>query len=353
MLYPLKFQPIFKSYLWGGRELEKLGKKLPEGIVAESWEVSCHPDGVSVVSNGQYKDMPLPALIDKFGRKLLGSALPESSLSRFPLLVKLIDANDRLSIQVHPDDEYAGIHEDGEYGKNEMWYVISAKPGAKLICGVLPWVTREVFEQAVRDGKIESTLNMVEVFPGDIISIPAGFIHAIGKGLVVAEIQQSSNVTYRIYDYGRKDKDGKPRPLHINKALEVIDFNGNKSRGKIKELYVSMGHRSSKAYLTANKYFCVEKYMISRGIDEDTAGKRFYMFLFLEGGAEIIFDGGAIRMKRGESVLIPASIGRYRMDGSFQALKAYVPELYEDVVNPLTQAGYTMSQIACCVEGLR
>ena len=352
MLYPLKFKPVYKSYIWGGRGFKKLGKRLPLGIIAESWEISCHPDGVSIIANGEFKGMPLTKLAELFGRELIGEALLDKDMTKFPLLVKLIDANDRLSVQVHPDDGYASVYENGEYGKNEMWYVISAKPGAKLVYDVVPGVKKESFEQAVRDGRIESCLNFINVFPGDVINIPAGLVHAIGEGIVIAEIQQNSNTTYRVYDYNRVDMYGNKRPLHIEKALGVIDFDTSKRKGKTRGLKVWIGESSIKTHLIANKYFSVEKYEVDGSICEDTEGGRFHVFIILGGKAEIAFDEGTIKLTRGESVLIPAALGKYQLNGHFEALKSYVPDLEKNVIDKLTEGGYTMRQIFDCVDGL-
>jgi mannose-6-phosphate isomerase len=257
MFYPFKFQPVYKDYIWGGRNFEKLGKTLPKGIVAESWEVSCHPDGVSIIENGEFRGIPLPSMVDIYGRILVGTALPEKDLRKFPLLVKFIDANKDLSVQVHPDDNYANTYENGEYGKNEMWYIMSAEPGAKLIYDVVPGTTRESFRRAVEEDNIEHCLKSMEVFPGDVINIPSGLIHAIGKGILLAEIQQNSNTTYRVYDYNRTDKNGSKRPLHIGKALDVIDFDASGRKEKYRGLEISAGADSSKKFLIANSYFSV------------------------------------------------------------------------------------------------
>lgn len=353
MLYPLKFKPVYKDYIWGGRNFEKLGKVLPEGIVAESWEISCHPDGTSIVSNGEYEGMLLPDLISKLGRQIVGTALPEKDVSKFPLLVKFIDANDDLSVQVHPDDSYALTHENGEYGKNEMWYIMSAKPGAKLIYDVIPGTTREVLGQAVKDNKIESCLKYVEVLPGDVINIPAGLIHAIGRGIMLAEIQQNSNTTYRVYDFNRVDKNGNKRPLHIEKALDVIDFNTGSRKEKYDGLEIRTEPGSSKKYAVANGYFSVELYNISGKADETADGSRFYIYVFTEGEGTINYGADSLNVKAGESVLIPAALGSYTIEGNFKALKSYVPNLEQNVFEPLKKSGYTLEEIYENVGGLR
>ena len=345
MFYPLKFNPIYKDYLWGGRNLEKFGKKLPGGVVAESWEISCHPAGVSVISNGEFQGVSLPELIEKYSQKIVGNALPQEDIDKFPLLLKLIDANDWLSVQVHPEDSYAQVHENGELGKYEMWYVLSAKPGAKLIYGVLPGVTREIFAQAIKENRIDRCLNYIEVFPGDTLSIPAGLVHATGPDIVVAEIQQNSNTTYRIYDFDRMDKFGNKRPLHIEKALEVIDFNADKYKKKTADFSVKIGDFSSKTYEVVNKYFVVELYQIHGEVHELANGIRFYIYLCIEGEGEILYEGGSVKVHSGDSFLIPASMGRYTLKGNFHALKSYVPDLQENVILPLKRKGYSETTI--------
>lgn len=351
MLYPFKFNPVFKDYIWGGRELEKLGKKLPEGITAESWEISSHPDGVSTIANGEYEGQLLTDLIDKFGKDLVGKELYTAS-GKFPLLIKFIDANNKLSVQVHPSDEYAWVHENGELGKNEMWYILAAKPGAKLVYGTRYGITKEDFKNAVKEDKIEECLNEVEVFKGDVLNIPAGLVHAIGEGIVLAEIQQNSNTTYRVFDYNRVDNKENKRPLHIEKALEVIDFSYDINNSKARGLEVKLDSASTKSYKIANKYFSVEEYDINGVVCENADGSRFYIYVFIEGEAKIKYDGGKIEGSRGETVLIPAVLGNYTIEGKCRFLKTYVPDIERDVINTLIRAEYSEKEIFENVAGL-
>ena len=219
-LYPLTFHPVFKDYPWGGRNLETiLGRQLPAGIVAESWEIAAHPNGSSVVANGPLAGTELAAVMAAWGEKLVGRRNADAlARSRFPLLIKLLDANRWLSVQVHPDDTYALTHE-GEWGKTEMWVVLHAEPGAELIYGFDRPVDKTVFAQAIQQGEIDPWLHRVPVRVGDVIFVPTGAIHALGPGIIIAEIQQNSDTTYRVYDWGR------PRPIHVQQALDVLDFN--------------------------------------------------------------------------------------------------------------------------------
>jgi mannose-6-phosphate isomerase len=353
MLYPLKFYPVFKSYLWGGRNLEKFGKSLPEGIVAESWEISCHPNGVSMISNGEYAGTPLPKFIADFETKVMGTTLPPNDLTKFPLLVKLIDANDKLSVQVHPDDTYAASHENGELGKNEMWYILEAKPGAELIFDVRPNITKEDFARAVEQGTIENCLKKLPVSSGDVINIPAGMIHAIGAGIILAEIQQNSDTTYRVYDYDRVDANGNKRPLHIEKALEVIGFNAGNRREKAEGLTIQASPETQRKFMMANRYFAVELNTIRGMLQEIADGRKFFIYFITEGSGEILYDGGSIPVTRGESVFLPAALGSYMVKGNLKALKAYVPDLEQDVLGPLKASGYTEHEIYDKVSGLR
>lgn len=319
-----------------------MGKHLPPGIVAESWEISVHPEGVSVVAGGEYDGMPFPQLIERLGTDLLGRN--PGAQTGFPLLVKLIDASDRLSVQVHPDDVYARTYENGACGKTEMWYVLAAKPGAQLVYGLAPGITKEMFARAVDNGRVEECLQTIEVFPGDAFYIPAGLVHAIGAGIVIAEIQQSSNLTYRVFDYGRVDKNGNQRPLHLEKALAVMDFSGMSRRGKCPGLTVISGTQS-KTYHVANRYFSVETSLIRGVISEDTGGKSFIVLYGIQGEGEIVSSGGRTPIVTGETVLLPAGLGAYQIQGKLRLLRAYVPDLAADVIGPLRNAGFSETEI--------
>lgn len=344
MFYPLKFKPVYKDYIWGGRGLEKIGKKLPEGIVAESWEVSCHPDGLSVVDNGRFEGVPLRELIRQYPYEILGSALEAKHFEKFPLLIKFIDANDNLSVQVHPDDDYAFKNENGEYGKNEMWYIIDAVPGAKLIYDVKPGITKDMFEQAVKNKTIGECLKYVEVKAGDVINIPAGLVHAIGKGILLAEVQQNSNTTYRVYDFDRVDKEGRPRPLHIDKALDVIDFNSTGRKEKYTGLKYLESNDAVKHMLAATKYFCVEKHEINGTICEEADGTRFLIYSFIDGEGFIEGTFGKENISKGESVLIPACMGKFNISGRMMCIVSYMPDGL-DIAADLARKGFKKDEV--------
>lgn len=324
MFYPLKFVPVYKDYIWGGRNFERLGRDLPEGIVAESWEISGHPDGISVVANGEFAGLSLPELLTKFGKEIIGTKLPDRYIKQFPLLIKLIDANQQLSVQVHPDDQYAAVHEGG-YGKNEMWYVVSANPGAAIIYDLVPGTTRETFTAAVRENRIENYLKTVPVVAGDVFYIPAGMVHGLGAGIIVAEIQQSSNLTYRLYDYNRTDARGDKRPLHIEKALEVIDFDSAGQRKKITGAVKENKPGLLRKELIANRYFEVELTELDGEMRQSATGERFFCYTFLEGDGKIIYQGGSVSFRAAESILAPATLGNYTIEGKTKLLKVGIP----------------------------
>ena len=341
MYYPIKFKPLYKSNIWGGRNLEKLNKTLPTNkVIGESWEIAAHLDGMSVISNGIFSNMTLEQLVNKYKQDIIGTKLPKKDLLKFPLLIKLIDANNNLSIQVHPDDKYAKKFENGEYGKTEMWYVVDCKKGAKLVYDVKKTIDKPAFEKAIKLDKVEDTLNFIEVKKGDCFNINAGLVHAIGTGLVICEVQQNSNTTYRVYDYKRTDKKGNTRELHINKALDVIDFSHNYSQEKCDVLITKTDNLTTK-YIIANKYYSVLHITLNGVESMNTFEKRFHTYTILKGSGQI----NDVDVSMGESILIPAKLGKYILKGNFEAIKAYVPDIQSNIINPLLRAGYMMNEI--------
>ena len=343
MYYPIKFKPVYKDYIWGGRYFEKFGRELPEGILAESWELSCHKNGVSVAANGELQGKTLPELVQSDPGNILGTKFP-SDCREVPLLIKFIDANDRLSVQVHPDDNYAAVYEGG-LGKNEMWYIVDAKPGARLVAGLKPGVTREIFARAIKDNTIEDCLLEVQVEPGDVINIPAGLMHAIGAGIVIAEIQQTSDTTYRVFDYNRVDSSGAGRPLHLDKALEVTDFTPGEREIKCKGVHVKVNENCSKTVFLANRFFACEKYSAKGSFSEKCDGSKFCIYICLEGRGTIASENMTVDFKAGETIFIPAAMGEYKLDGQFTALKTFIPDFNKDIVTPMRKAGCSNKEI--------
>jgi mannose-6-phosphate isomerase len=323
-MYPLKFEPNFKDYLWGGRNLARFGKQLPlTGIVAESWEVSGHTAGPSVICNGVFAGKRLTDLIGEYPAEVLGGNVLLKYDVKFPLLVKLIDANQQLSVQVHPDDAYA-LTVESDFGKHEIWYIIEAKPDAQIIYGLLPGITKTEFIHKVETDQVESCLQYLKVRAGDVIDIPPGTIHALGGGIILAEIQQNSNATYRVYDYHRVDATGCERPLHIDKALEVIDFTAGQDGKKASQgATVVLASGVIKTTLAQNAHFQVDCLQIKDVVNETTNGERFYIYTVLAGSGNIAWAQGKLPIKRGETVLIPAALGQYQLSGSLRTLKSF------------------------------
>lgn len=317
ILYPLKFDPVYKEIIWGGQNIKRFfGRKIPFERTAESWEICARPDGMSVVSNGKLSGLNLEQLIEKYKESLLGTASVKKYGDNFPLLIKIIDANDRLSVQVHPDDEYARSRGE-KNGKNELWYIIDAKPGAKLIYGVRDGVTKEGFCAAVKNGTVAQTLREVPVAPGDALFIPAGTVHAILEGILIAEIQQNSNTTYRIYDWGRVGKDGKPRELHIDKALDVINFGPQPDM-------VSSKAEGGRRTILRSEFFNIDEIWLDGRFESTTTGKTFYVLMNLTGKAAIHYDGGETDLERGDTVLIPACLGKFELEGQSKLLLSWI-----------------------------
>jgi len=319
MLYPLFFEPVYKNIIWGGRNLETVfNRSLPPGNIAESWEVCCHKNGMSLVANGDLKGRSLEELIALYGTSLLGEN--SSNMDRFPLLVKIIDANDKLSVQVHPGNEYA-LKEHGDLGKTEMWYVIKAKPNAKLIYGTLPGTTREEFKNGLVNKTLEEKLNYVEVKTGDVVFIPAGTIHAILDGLLIAEIQQNSDTTYRVYDWNRTDINGRSRELHIERALEVIDFD---FQGAICPDVNERKANYSLSKLVSCEFFKVDKLEIESTYKDKAMDKTFQIFTCVNGKGVIEHNKISYSINNGSSFMLPPCIGAYKISGELSLLKAYI-----------------------------
>ena len=324
-LYPLKFIPICKDKIWGGNKLnELLNKQYPElPNCGESWEISGVQDEVSVVSNGFLKGNNLEELIEVYMGDIVGEKVYEKFGTEFPLLVKFIDANDNLSIQVHPNDELAMERHDA-YGKTEMWYVVQADPGAKLISGFNRKIDKEGYLKYFKNGQLEEILNYEEVKAGDVFFIPAGRVHAIGKGIVVAEIQQTSDVTYRIYDFNRVDDQGNPRELHTDLAIDAIAY---QYETNYRTDYKSIDDQSVK--LIECQYFTTNILPLTTSVERDfTDLDTFVIYSCLEGKYTIGWEDESMEVKKGESVLVPAMINNFVLSavggGTAKLLEVYI-----------------------------
>ncbi len=300
-LYPLKFQPIFKETLWGGRKLEtKLNKNLPEGKIGESWEISGVKNNISVVSNGILAGKTLDYLIETFGAKLLGHKILERFNGAFPLLIKFIDAAEDLSVQVHPDDSFAEKNALG-FGKTEMWYVIDCDNDASLISGFKHATYKADYLEKLESKSLSELLNRVEVSAGDVFFIPPGRVHTIGKGILLAEIQQSSDTTFRIYDWDRTDKNGKTRELHLDDAMNVLDF------GACREAKTRYDLFNENAELCKSNYFTVNKIQISKPLYKHyTEFDSFIILMGIAGEITVTTNEISETLSVGETILLPA-----------------------------------------------
>ena len=309
----VKLRPIFKDYIWGGRKLiDEYGMKCDYDRASEAWVMSAHPDGQSIVANGRHEGMLFAKYIETVGRDILGWKC--APLKDFPILVKFIDARENLSIQVHPDDDYAMANE-AQYGKNEMWYVLSSDEGAGLYVGFNRDVTAEEVKQAVEDGTITDLMNFFPTHPGDVFFISAGTVHAIGKGNLICEVQQSSNCTYRLYDYNRTDKYGNKRELHLDKALDVMNLNK----------YVPQSFSGEDA---DNGVVCRCKYFEVMGIDSPSEIKLedscFCAAVCIEGSGTLSICEVTQDIKAGEVVFIPAGEGSVTASGIGDGMKILI-----------------------------
>ncbi len=312
----LKLKPSCKDYLWGGHRLaDEYGVEYDGDVLAEAWELSCHPDGPSYIVNGSYAGKTLQEYIDGEGKEVLGTHCRR--FRDFPILTKFIDAKDNLSIQVHPDNRYA-LKNEGQYGKTEMWYIMDADPGAFLYYGFKKEISKEEFAKRIQEDTLLEVLNAVPVQKGDVLFIESGTIHAIGKGILIAEIQQNSNVTYRVYDYGRVGKDGKKRDLHIEKALAVTN------RVPIVKDKSSYPHVADCDYFTVDKLNLDGKFM--KKMEGNVSEASFASILFLDGEGTITNGKETLEYRKGDSFFVAAGSGEYTIEGSCDALITTIRE---------------------------
>ncbi len=305
----IKLEPAFKDYIWGGTKLrDEFGKNCDYEKVAESWELSCHKDGNSVVANGDDKGLTLAEYIEKHGKKILGENCEK--FDNFPILIKLIDAKDNLSVQVHPNNDYA-LKVEGEYGKTEMWYIVDCDEGATLLYGFKKEISKDEFAQRIADNTLLEVTNAVPVKKGDVFFIEAGTLHAIGKGILIAEIQQNSNTTYRIYDYGRVGNDGKPRELHVEKAKDVTNLCPAKA---YPETAVEQKDGYTTKLLSSCDYFTTYAVDVENKAVLEADEKSFNSLLILEGEGEVVADD-AVKFKKGDSIFVTAGTGKFTVDG--------------------------------------
>jgi mannose-6-phosphate isomerase len=307
MLYPFTFHPIFKERVWGGRELERLyGKILPSGTpIGESWEISDRPGDASVIANGPLAGKNLRWLMENHRAELLGDAKPANE-NRFPLLCKILDAREKLSLQVHPPASKAA--ELGGEPKTEMWFIAAAAPNAELFVGLKRGVTRTEFEKKVRTGEVAECFHRVPVRAGDAMFLPSGRVHAIGAGLVIFEIQQNSDTTYRVFDWNRVGLDGKSRELHVAQSLASIDFNDFEPT-RVETKFVADGKIQKRA-LVNSPLFNVEAWKLNSGAGSLLQPKKLQLIAVPNGEVEIKSGATAVKLSAGQFSLIPASLER-------------------------------------------
>lgn len=322
-LYPLLFTPILKPTIWGGKKLASVLDKPATDIEScgESWEISGVPNNISVVANGPLADVGLTDLIKEYKGELLGKAVYQKYGEKFPLLIKFIDATQDLSIQVHPNDDLARRRHDS-FGKTEMWYVVDAEEGATLISGFKKETSKEEYLEYFNSGRLTDLLNQELVSNDEVYFLPAGRVHTIGKGLLIAEIQQTSDITYRIYDFDRVDQDGNKRELHVEEALDAIDF---KYYDNIKTTYNNL---STAEELVSCAYFVCNRINTDQAILRDYKNlDSFKILMVLEGSGSLITSAGSFSYTKGNTYLIPASINDLRLvpTNHNKILEVYIP----------------------------
>ncbi|MCR5409793.1 MAG: class I mannose-6-phosphate isomerase [Lachnospiraceae bacterium] len=313
---PLRLIPAGKGYIWGGERLKtEYNKTLDVTPLAESWECSVHPDGMSVISGGIYDGMTLKEVLDQ-NPAFLGEKSKD-----LPILVKFIDAARDLSIQVHPDDDYARKN-DGDNGKTEFWYVLDAEKDSELIYGFEHPMDRDRIKKAIEDGNLENMLHHIPVHKGDVFFVRPGTVHAIGKGIVLVEVQESSNLTYRLYDYDRVDKDGNKRPLHFDKAVDVLDMDPVRIIRQPQRM-VRYYFGCAREILCRCEYFEVERIQVTKGFSFSVLDQSFQVLLCIDGngGLETDETNRPVRFEKGTCLFLPADLGRCHIIGECTLLK--------------------------------
>lgn len=312
-MYAMKILPAFKDYIWGGNRLEsEFGFKSGLKKTAEAWILSSHIDGDNIIQNGKYKGCTLRQLLSENP-----DFIKKGSSGDFPVLIKFIDAKDNLSVQVHPGEEYA-VKNENDHGKTEAWYILDADEDAELILGFKDEISKDELKKAIENDSVLDSVNSVKVKKGEIYFIPSGTMHAIGKGILICEIQQNSNVTYRLYDYGRL-QNGKKRPLHIEKALDVLDFKPYAfDNGEIDNV-------SQVVNLVSCDIFIFNKLNVHGEIKREVTSESFVSLVCADGKGEIEFGGEKNTVSKGDSWFIPACDGEYKISGNLTLFETKIP----------------------------
>lgn len=322
-MYPLKFKKCFIEKVWGGRAFEDvLDMKLPENKkIGESWEVSSHKNGMSYVEDGSLEGKSLQELMESSGEELLGKEIYKRFNGKFPVLIKYLDVNDRLSVQVHPSDDYA-LRVEKEFGKSEAWYIIDASHDAKLIMGLKEGMTKEEFTEKAKAGNFDDMFNVISVKKGDCIYVKPGLVHASLDGsVVICEVQQNSDTTYRIYDFDRVI-DGEKRELHIDKAAEVINFDEHPEISTVDTRKTISLNGAMKEEVVRCQYFNIDRIQVE-GIYNDQLSANFRVYSILEGDGKIIHSGKEYSAKKGDTYFIPAGL-EISIEGKLDILKSFL-----------------------------
>ncbi len=330
LAYPLKFYPIFKEKVWGGQDLKTCFRRTipPRKKIGESWEVAWLGEDVSEIANGPYTGRLLSDLAGEFPTQLLGTDIVESFFGRFPLLFKLLDAHESISVQVHPPDSFGGSLENRTWGKTEMWHVLWAKPGSQVICGLKEWVTAESLAQYLAAGRLEECLEVLDVSEGDTIYIPAGRVHGTKGSMVLMEVHQNSDITYRLYDWNREFSGQKRRPLQIEEAFASIQFHDEEER--IVSPIVTKETTVEERLLVTCDYFTVEKVNIPIFYQDACNGSKFMVYFVSEGQGRMFPCGmpqDSMTLNKGDFLLLPACLGDFEIqtDTGCEIIKTVVP----------------------------
>jgi len=315
--YPLLFQPILKERIWGGKKLDSLGKKVISNTTGESWELSMVENDLSMVANGLYEKETIKSLIDTFAEEILGKAIVEKFGNQFPLLFKFLDAKTDLSIQLHPNDELAKKRHNS-FGKTEMWYIIQADEDARIILGFKEDSSSEEYVNHLNNKTLPTILREYKVKEGDVFFIETGTIHAIGGGILLAEIQQTSDITYRVYDWDRVDENGVSRDLHIDLALEAINYQKQNPKISYTKTENEQNLLVACAFFTTNLIPLNGFKLIKKTTD------LFYVYICTEGNLEIEFESEIIKLKKGDTVLIPAILTSFTLRGKATLLEIFI-----------------------------
>lgn len=317
-LYPLIFEPIFKDRIWGGTKLKLvLNKDIPNTTTGESWELSTVPGDVSHIANGSWQGKSLQHLIDEHPVEILGTKVYEQFGKQFPLLFKFLDAREDLSIQLHPNDELAKARHNS-FGKTEMWYVMQADEGSRLIVGFKEKSTPQEYLQHLEEKTLISILEEIPVKQGDVFLLETGTIHAIGAGIVIAEIQQTSDITYRIYDFDRKDANGNLRELHVDLALEAINYD------KVEAFKVYERQKNVSNLAVGCPYFTTNVILLDGNIEKTKTSESFVVYMCTDGDFEIVIHKKAYQFKKGDTILLPSVLTDYQLIGKSSLLEIFI-----------------------------